>query len=82
MDHRVLPRGLDARTTGENRHNPEGVKQFMIELLPMLDKLDHVERYAWFTSRDDNAALHTSQLIKDDGTLTELGKVYAAHRSK
>ena len=54
----------------------------MIELLPMLDKLDHVERYAWFTSRDDNAALHTSQLIKDDGTLTELGKVYAAHRSK
>lgn len=76
------PADWDARKTGNNKHSPETVKKFMLEVLPLLDELDFVERYAWFTCRDDNLALHTSQLIRNDGTLTELGKVYAAHQSR
>ena len=76
------PADWNAKKKGKNAHSPEKVKKFMLEVLPMLDALDYVERYAWFTSRDENLALHTSQLIKNDGTLTELGKVYAAHKSK
>ena len=74
--------GDNTLSTTNSPATTEKVKKFMLEVLPMLDELDYVERYAWFTCRDDNLALHTSQLIKDDGTLTELGKVYAAHKSK
>lgn len=76
------PADWNAKKKGKNAHSPQQVKKFMLEVLPMLDELDYVERYAWFTCRDDNLALISSQLIKDDGTLTELGKTYAAHKSK
>lgn len=75
------PADWGANKKGKNAHSPKQVKEFMLEVLPMLDELDFVERYAWFSCHDDNLALHTSQLIKDDGTLTELGKVYATHQS-
>ena len=76
------PADWEAKKRGKNKHSPEAVKKFMLEVLPMLDELDYVERYAWFTSREDNLALHTSVLLTDDGELTELGKVYASHQSK
>lgn len=65
-----------AKKAEDNRHSPEKVAQFMKELLPMLEKLDFVERYAWFSASTDSAALGTSALFHKDGSLTELGKLY------
>jgi len=76
------PADWGAKKKGRNAHSPEQVKKFMLEVLPKLDALDYVERYAWFTCRDNNLALISSQLIRDDGTLTELGKAYAAHQGR
>lgn len=48
----------------------------MEEVLPQLDKLDFVERYAWFPSKTDNKALGTSALFNPAGKLTRLGECY------
>jgi len=66
-----------AQSVTENRHTPEKVAQFMRELLPMLEKLDFVHRYAWYSASPDSASLGTSALFNEDGSLTELGKIYS-----
>lgn len=71
-----------AKTLKDNRHKPETVEKFMKELLPKLDELDFVERYAWFTYDDQHPKLGPSALFKVDGSMTELGKIYAAHGGK
>lgn len=62
-----------------NRHSPEAVLRFMKGILPRLDALEFVERYAWFPAAGDDKALGPSALFKADGSLTELGRCYAAH---
>jgi len=69
-----------AKSRQENRHSPEVVLEFLEELLPKLDKLDFVERYAWFPAGENNSALGTSALFKEDGSLTPLGQFYASHK--
>ncbi len=49
---------------------------FMKEILPELDKLDFVHRYAWFSANISNPALGNSALFYDNGNLTPLGKYY------
>lgn len=68
-----------AESVGKNRHKPEVIQRFMKELLPQLDQLDFIERYAWFTYDDQHPKLGTSALFKADGSMTELGRIYAAH---
>jgi hypothetical protein len=51
----------------------------MREILPRLDELDFVERYAWFSLGEDDKALGPSALFKEDGSLTALGQFYASH---
>jgi len=68
-----------AKTRAENRHSPQRILAFMKELLPMLDELDFVERYAWFTAQPSNKALGPSALFDQQGNLTELGRFYAQH---
>ncbi|MEQ8208292.1 MAG: glycosyl hydrolase [Lacipirellulaceae bacterium] len=65
-----------AKTANENKHSPKRVAQFMRELLPMLENLDFVHRYAWFSASTESAALGTSALFHKDGSLTELGRIY------
>lgn len=65
-----------AKSVEQNRHKPETVLRFMEKALPMLDKLDFLERYAWFPSKPTSAPLGTSALYHDDGTLTRLGECY------
>ncbi|HSP41916.1 MAG TPA: glycosyl hydrolase, partial [Luteolibacter sp.] len=60
----------------QNRHRPESVLRFMEEVLPMLDRLDFVERYAWFPATQDNSALGTSALFDKEDKLTKLGECY------
>lgn len=65
-----------AKNVGENRHSADTVLRFMEKVLPMLDRLDFVERYAWFPAKSDNRALGTSALFDENGALTRLGECY------
>ncbi len=66
----------EAKSVAENRHKPESVLRFMEQVLPMLDKLDFVERYAWFPAKPDSIPLGTSALFDAEGALTPLGECY------
>jgi hypothetical protein len=65
-----------AKSVAENEHNPETVLRFMEDVLPELDRLDFIERYAWFPAKPDNKALGTSALLDAEGKLTRLGECY------
>jgi hypothetical protein len=68
----------------ENRYSVEQVGAFMRGVLPELDKLEYLERYAWFDGSSGQglgeAALYTSSLYDENGNITELGQIYANHR--
>lgn len=68
----------EAKSPEENRHKPERVADFVAELLPQLEAMDIVERYAWFHGGVSGAALASSQLFKPDGSLTIVGEAYRA----
>lgn len=65
-----------AKSPEENQHSPETVLLFMQQVLPMLDELDFLERYAWFPSLQENPALASSALFDSEGNLTPLGEFY------
>jgi hypothetical protein len=66
----------EAKSAAANRYKPDAVLRFMEQALPRLDKLDFLERYAWFPAKPDNRALGTSALFNEEGTLTRLGECY------
>lgn len=66
----------NAKSVEKNRHKPTAVMRFMEEVLPMLEKLDFLERYAWFPAKPENPALGTSALFNEDNSLTPLGEIY------
>jgi len=66
----------NAKTVAENKHQSEKVLRFMETVLPKLEQLDFVERYAWFPSEATNPALCTSSLFDATGKLTRLGECY------
>lgn len=68
-----------AKTRAENKHSPEQILSFMRELLPALDELPFVHRYAWFSASPSSGPLGTSALLDDSGDLTPLGELYASH---
>lgn len=59
-----------------NRYKPDAVLKFMEDILPRLERLDFVERYAWFPAKQENPALGTSALFDESGKLTKLGECY------
>lgn len=65
-----------ASSVENNRHSPERIAKFMQEILPALDSLKFVERYAWFNASPDNKALGTSALFDEENRLTQLGEIY------
>ncbi len=66
----------EAKSAQENKHRPETVLRFMEKVLPMLEKLDYLERYAWFPASTTSASLGTSALFQENGELTRLGQCY------
>lgn len=72
------PADWSAKSVKDNRNKPSDVLRFMKEVLPRLEKLKYVERYAWFTSKPDHRALGPAALFDESGGLTELGEFYAA----
>ena len=65
-----------AAKSGKSRYSSEQVYKFMETVLPQLEKLDYVERYAWFSPSRDKPALAHSALFDGKGSLTRLGKLY------
>lgn len=61
---------------GKNQFSPDAVLKFMEAALPQLDKLDFVERYAWFPAGPGSSQLGTSALFDEQGKLTRLGECY------
>ena len=44
----------------------------------MINKVDSVPRHAWFSASPDDGALGASALFNKDGSLTDLGLLYAS----
>lgn len=65
--------------SGHHGVTPAQAADFMRIVLPAMDKLDYVQRYAWYSAAPDDAALGASALFQKDGTLTDLGHLYASH---
>lgn len=66
----------EAKSPEENRHKPEKVADFVAKLLPQLEAMDFIERYAWFHGGISGGPLASSQLFNPDGTLTVVGEAY------
>ena len=54
---------------------PRVQRRFLELALPWLDRQDYVERYSYFTCRDN------CQYFNADGSLTEIGRLYRNHQS-
>jgi hypothetical protein len=65
-----------AKSPAENRHKPGRIAEFVAELLPRLEAMDIVERYAWFHGGISGNALGTSSLFNPDGSFTLVGEAY------
>lgn len=68
-----------ASTLEANRNSTKSVEEFMKAVLPKLDRLKYVHRYAWFSAGVDDPHLGPSALFNADGSLTKLGEIYARH---
>ena len=75
------PADWDAKSVEENRHTEEDVLEFMRKVLPALEHLDYVIRYAWFSAKTTNRALGRSALFDEKNQLTALGRHYASFQS-
>jgi hypothetical protein len=65
-----------AKTREENRFKPEQIQAYMRKVLPKLEALECLERYAWYSTKAESAALGPSSLCDDAGKLTPLGEYY------
>jgi hypothetical protein len=61
-----------------NRWSPAQVAAFMRVVLPEMNRRPYVQRYAWYSAAPDDPALGPSALFAKDGSLTELGRLYAS----
>ena len=64
--------------SGHHGITPQQAADFMRVALPGMDRLDYVQRYSWFSASPDDAALGASALFGKDGSLTDLGRLYAS----
>ena len=64
-----------------NRYTPERVLAYMRQVLPKLEALDCLERYAWFTKGAASVSLGTSSLADAEGALTPLGECYRSFQA-
>ena len=69
----------NAATPEDHKYTSAQVLNFMKEALPALDKMEFVERYAWFSAKVTNPALTSSALYDENDNLTALGMYYANH---
>ena len=62
-----------------NKYSPQVIARFMKAVLPAMNRLPYVQRYAWFPATQSKfTALGTSALFNKNGKLTTLGHIYAS----
>ncbi len=66
-----------AESRKDNKYDERDVLRFMKSALRELERLDFVERYAWFHAAPGNPKLGPSALFDEEGKLTKLGEFYA-----
>ncbi len=66
----------EAKSATQNRHKPEKIADFVSQVIPRLEAMDIVERYAWFHGGVSGTALATSKLFNPDGSPTLVGEAY------
>jgi hypothetical protein len=71
------PADWNAVSTQDNDHTPQEVMTFMQAVLPQLEDLGYLDRYAWFSFNQDSPQGTSSALFDLDGNLTPLGEFYA-----
>ena len=71
----------NATTPAENKYTADQVLTYMKEVLPKLDELDYVHRYAWFNAKTTNGPLASSVLFDENDQITPLGEYYASFDS-
>jgi hypothetical protein len=71
------PADWQAGTVEENRHSPAAVLQFAQTVLPQLEEMSYLQRYAWFPFSQNAPQGTSSALFDPDGNLTALGEFYA-----
>ena len=64
----------------KNTPNEALAMEFMERTVKTLEKLDFVERYAWFADTCDKEYALSAVFIKDGKSLTKLGKAYKEAR--
>ena len=62
-----------------NRWTTAQVAEFMRVVLPEMNRRGYVQRYAWYSAWPGDPALGPSSLLNKDGTLTDLGRLYASY---
>ncbi len=68
-----------ALKTHENKDSPAAIIHFMKVVLPALNRLRYVQRYAWFPGpQSTHTPVGRSALFNKNGSLTALGRIYAA----
>jgi Glycosyl hydrolase catalytic core len=72
------PAAWDSESAQTNYIKPPMVETFMKDLFPMLQSTSYIERYAWFSGAVDDRHLGCSALFECDGSLTDLGRLFAA----
>lgn len=69
--HKACPGKKIWLTEFQAEGSSEEVNLFLLNVLPVLDKLDFIQRYAWFKTT-------TGNLLQSPNTLSETGKTYAS----
>ncbi len=60
-----------------NKYTTNQVADFMKQIIPELEKREYVEKYSWKTRTISDPNMGSSSLFYDDGSLTDLGKLYS-----
>ena len=68
----------NAKSTDQNRHSTEDVLKFMEDVLPALESLEYVARYAWFYANPTSKPLGNATLFDGNNHLTALGRHHAS----
>lgn len=77
-------RDSGASSSVPNKYSQEDVLAYMQNLLPKIQELEFVHRYAWFDTSTDNQnydKLSSAELITENNILTNLGSYYATFKS-
>lgn len=76
------PADWDAKTPAESKHTKAEILNFMKEALPALDKLEYIQRYAWFSANETHGPLGNAALFDKMGGITALGVYYSKFEGK